>query len=124
MKLRIQGDSIRVRLTRTEVADLAAGKPVMQTTSFSPTASLLSLIAASPQAAAPLATFDSGRLVITLPQERTRCWAESDEVSIQAVQPIDDHPSLTLFIEKDFECLHHRAENVDAFPNPRARHAE
>ena len=102
MKLRIQGNSIRVRLTRTEVADLAAGKSVMQTTTFSLTASLISSIVTSPQAAAPLATFDSDRLVITLPQERTRCWAESNEMSIQAFQPIDDRASLTFLIGEGF----------------------
>ncbi len=123
MKLRIQSNSIRVRLTRVEVAALAAGKTVSQITEFTPATKLISSIRTSPQTTAPVATFDSSRIEIVLPHEPTRLWAGSDEVSIQAEQSIDVRHSLALLIEKDFECLHHREENQDAFPNPRKQNA-
>jgi hypothetical protein len=43
-----------------------------------------------------------------------------DQVSIEASQPAGAGCVLSLLIEKDFECLHSRAEgDSDAFPNPR-----
>ncbi len=119
MKLRIRGNSVRVRLTRTEVAALGAGKTVSQTTAFSPAARLISSVVVSADAKSPAARFIDSQVLVILPEQQVRHWAESDEVSISATQAVGADESLALLVEKDFVCLHHPSESVDAFPNPR-----
>jgi hypothetical protein len=125
MKLRIRGNSVRLRLNQTEVARLAAGERVEQATQFSPTSSLLSSIERAAGEPAPRATFDGRRLAVYVPDEQVRRWADSDQVGIAADQSFGGENPLRLLIEKDYECLHSRAEgDADAFPNPRMHAAE
>ncbi len=125
MKLRIQDNTLRVRLNKTEVAHLAAGGQVTQTTAFSASSQLISSVETSDHAASPTATFDAGRMTIVLPLQQARDWAESDRVSIEADQPLPAGRSLRLLIEKDFECLHRREKaDEDTFTNPRRSTSE
>lgn len=119
MKVRIQANSIRVRLTQSEVRQIAGGNSVEQTTAFSPLAKLCSRVESSSQVIKPIATFESECLILRLPAIEARHWAESDEVGIEAEQPIGDGTSLRMIVEKDFECVHPRGEDIaDAFPRP------
>ena len=121
MKLRIRGNSVRVRLTQSEVSRLATGKSVEQITEFSPTSTLVSLVKPTSQIRAATVMFRDGRLSVLLPLVDVRDWAQSNHVSIEASQAIGPDRALGILIEKDFECLHSRAEgNADAFPNPRS----
>lgn len=120
MKLRIRSNSVRIRLTRTEVARLATGERIEQVTQFSAASSFYSSIEASTDLVGPLATFDGIRMELRVPSVQMRRWAESDEVGIEAAQQVGSGKILQLLIEKDFECLHSRAErDGDAFPHPR-----
>ena len=122
MKLRIRGNSVRLRLTRSEVAQLGQGVPVEQTTWFSASSVLRSSVQPSARAMVPSAEFDQAGVRVTLPIQKVRQWASSDQVTIEAHQLVEPVTSLQIVVEKDFECIHARAEgNVDAFPNPRER---
>ncbi|GAC1666341.1 MAG: hypothetical protein NVS9B4_22020 [Candidatus Acidiferrum sp.] len=120
MKLRIQANRIRVRLTQTEVKRIAAGQKVEQVTAFSPLATLSCCIESSAQFERPTATFENQLLTLRLPLSEARHWAESEQVGIDAKQPVGDGTYLHLLVEKDFACLEPRAEEAaDAFPNPK-----
>ncbi|HVB97909.1 MAG TPA: hypothetical protein VNJ12_01065 [Candidatus Dormibacteraeota bacterium] len=120
MKVRIHANSIRVRLTQSEVSRVAGGGRVEQTTSFSPLEKLLSRVECSPQVRKPVATFGNQSLTILLPSVEARQWAQSEQIGIEADQPIGDGTFLRLIVEKDLECLQPRAEETaDAFPPPR-----
>jgi uncharacterized protein DUF7009 len=120
MKLRIQGNSIRVRLTQGEVHRLGCGGSVEQTTAFSPLAKFCSRVESSPRAQKPSATFENQCLTVSLPSVEARQWAESDQVGIEAEQPIGNGTPLRLLIEKDFECVHPHGEEIgNAFPRPK-----
>jgi hypothetical protein len=120
MKLRICGNSVRIRVTRTETARLGAGEAVEQMTEFPGKHRLISTVEPSPHASSVTAAFADGKISIVVPLAQARTWAGSDAVSIEAAQPIDSGQSLQILIEKDFQCLHSKAEeNADAFPNPR-----
>src|SRR5262245_14482204 len=120
MKIRIRGNSVRIRLTRSEVARLGEGHSVEQTTQFSNHAILKSLVEPSAGASAPLAEFNNGQVAVRLPPQLVRQWAYSDDVTIEGKQPIDAGQFLQILVEKDFECIHSRAEgDTDRFPNPR-----
>ncbi len=116
MKLRIQGDSIRLRLTVSEVAAVGGGQPVQETTHLGPRPFAHSLTPLA-DATAVDAAFDGGTMRVTLPAATARRWAETEEVSLHGVAG-----AVTILIEKDFDCLEPRAgdEKIDTFPNPKA----
>jgi hypothetical protein len=120
MKLRIRGNSVRVRLTQSEVATLGAGQSVQQTTEFSVSSRLECILVTDPGAGELTATFRDGQIRIGIPLRKARLWADSEDVGVEGRQPVAADRSLSILLEKDFECLHSRAEdNIDTFPNPR-----
>jgi hypothetical protein len=124
MKLRIRGDSIRLRLKRGEVDQIAAGTSIVEETHF-PNAVLTFRLDVSENDDAA-ASFNNGRMVVSLPKSRVLDWAGNDEVSLVAEQELSGAGSLSLLIEKDFSCLepgHHRdcEDDADTFPHPRAQ---
>jgi hypothetical protein len=68
----------------------------------------------------PSAFLSNNVLTISLPEEKTRQWAASDEVSISAEQALDDGQSLKILVEKDFSCLAPRdgEDESDMFEHP------
>jgi hypothetical protein len=119
VKLRIRGDSLRLRLTRTEVRSLRETGSVIETIHFGSSALAYELRSADVDA--PVAEFDGGRVLVRLPRAQANAWADGDEVGITAEQALDDG-ALSLLIEKDFQCLAPREgeDDVDAFPHPGA----
>ncbi len=124
MKLRIRGDSLRLRLKRGEVDQIAAGTSVVEETHF-PNAVLTFRLDVSDNNDVS-ASFDNGNLVVSLPKSKVLDWASTDEVSMFAEQKFSGTGALSLLIEKDFSCLepgHHRAceDDADTFPHPSAQ---
>lgn len=118
MKVRIHNNHLRLRFTRGEVASLEAGNPIEQTLQFSLTSRLITRIEPASVTLAS-AMFDGVLLVVYLPTQQVQHWATTDQVGIEAVQPVGDGSLLTILIEKDFECLHKdETQTPDTFPNP------
>lgn len=125
MKLRICGNSIRLRLLRNEVKALYEVGKVIHTTRFGPAVDderLIYSIESSEIATSVSCTFIEGCLAVFIPIAIVRSWARSNQVSIRAQQPISKVESLSILIEKDFQCLDRQREEDDseAFPNPLA----
>jgi len=123
MKLRVRGDSMRLRLKRGEVDQLAAGVSVVEKTHF-PGAVLTYRLDVSRNSTIS-AAFDNGSLSVSLPESKVLDWASTDEVSLFAEQRLSGSSTLSLLIEKDFKCLepgHHREceDDEDTFPHPGA----
>ena len=123
MKLRIRGDSIRLRLKRGEVEQLATGASIVEETHFPDAVLTFRLDVSENDNAA--ASFNNGSLVVSLPKSRVQNRAGNDEVSLVAEQKLAGDGSLSVLIEKDFSCLepgHHRdcEDDADTFPHPRA----
>ncbi len=121
MKLRIRGDTIRLRLKRGEVDQIAAGISVVEETHF-PDSVLTYRLDVSPDSDIS-ASLDNASLVVSLPESLVSDWAATDEVSLSAEQKISGTGSLSLLIEKDFGCIepgHHRdgEDDEDTFPHP------
>jgi len=124
MKLRIRGDSIRLRLKRGEVEQIAAGASIVEETHL-PNAVFTFRLDISENDDVS-ASFNNGSLVVNLPKSRVLNWASTDEVSLVAEQELPGAGSLSLLIEKDFSCLepgHHRdcEDDADTFPHPSAQ---
>ena len=116
MKLRIKGNSVRLRLTQSEVAQLAAEGSVRETVSFGDR-SLGYEIRSVRGAADVSADIEGISIVISVPEQAINEWARTDAISIEQ----DGTPSV--LIEKDFACLSERKneDDADAFPNPRGK---
>ncbi len=117
MKLRIKGDSIRLRLTRSEVRELVDRGRVAESTHF-PDGSVLGYeLEADAAAAAIVARSTAGALVVTVPKAAVDGWARSADVALHAELPLG-RGALQILVEKDFPCLTSRPDedDSDAFP--------
>lgn len=121
MKLRIRGDSIRMRVSQAELEQITAEGRCADRVRFPGGAALEYGVEVVPDA--PLAAeLDGGRLTLRVPRAAVDRWAGPEEVSISGEQTLDDGARLSLLLEKDFACLVPRAgeEEADLFPNPQA----
>jgi len=123
MKLRLRGNSIRLRLKRGEVGRLAAGKTLVEETQFP--GSTLSYSLCLSDNDDMLASFDNGSIAISMPKEIIPEWADTDLVSLYSVITLPDDSQLVVLVEKDFSCLepgHHRDcdDDADTYPHPSA----
>jgi hypothetical protein len=122
MKMRIKGNSIRLRLGQSEVRRVAIDGVVEESTSFGPSKQECFAYAlyASPDVSVVSASFADRRLVIRVPSGMIHQWAATDQVRIQALQRAGNDDTLMILIEKDFECIDVPSgeSQEDAFPNP------
>jgi hypothetical protein len=125
MKLRIKGDSLRLRLSQPETRRIGDGLAVHETTTFPGGARLVYALEPNGQAREIGASFSDHRLVISLPTKLGLAWASGPEVSLRAVLPLHRGGELHVLIEKDFACLKPRSsfeDESELFPNPHEAH--
>ena len=120
MKLRIRGNSIRLRLTQSEVAQLASNGCVEDSISFG-SEELRYAVAVGRNGERVKADLRDNRITIYVPADAIAKWADSEQVGIEEGQAISKG-WLHILIEKDFTCLKPRAgdEDEDTFANPLA----
>jgi hypothetical protein len=117
MKLRIKGNSIRLRLTKSEVIDLGQRKTIMETVNIGDTNFLYAVIPVDRKDLA--ASFDNGELLIAIPVDFAATWFNSEEVGISFTQKNGNGTELFILLEKDFVCLDRPFEDQsDNFPHP------
>jgi len=117
------GNSIRLRLSRTDVAEFGRAGSVESATDFgNGSGRLVYRLLSDEKAVQPVATFAGGEIFIRLPRDAAARWTGSDEVSVEADQHLNDRDVLKIIVEKDFACLNKRPGNddVDAYPHPLA----
>src|SRR3954470_1849970 len=105
MKLRIRGNSIRLRLGESEVRRVARDGEVAESTIFGKGANerFDYVLYASADESAVSAIFTNGRIVIRVPWDVIERWATTAQVSIHAIQS-GGPDELRILIEKDFRC--------------------
>ncbi len=120
MKLRIRDNSIRLRLSRSEVAVLGTEGLVGAKVAFAGGARLVYCLESSPACVDVAARFTGDELSVRLPESRVQQWVHSDDVSIEATQGLDDGGQLKILVEKDFTCLEPREgeDESDMYPHP------
>jgi hypothetical protein len=123
MKLRLQSNSIRLRLKQSEVDRfLRTGRVEERIVSGTgDQESLRYLLETNDAISAPKGSISPGSVVVQIPTTDALKWALSDQIGIEGEQAIDSKTSLRIVVEKDFACLDGSEEqNADTFPNPLA----
>jgi len=112
MKIRIKGNSVRFRLTKSDLAKLDSQRAIIETTEFMSNTFLYEIHVADFDALA--ADLVDCHMILQLPRLMLNELIESDKVGFTG------HSGLvTLLIEKDFTCLDNVEEDQsDNFPNP------
>jgi hypothetical protein len=120
MKLRLQSNSVRLRLKRSEVERLIKNGRVEERIVFGDGEGdvLRYILEISLKISTPKASYRSQVVLVQVPAEMAIRWARGDDIGIETVQAKGSQ-DLHVIIEKDFACLNGPEEqNVDTYPNP------
>ena len=119
MKLRIKGDSLRIRVTQGELDDLTTQGRVEESIHFAPGRALAYRLSVDPKASQLTAHFDRDVIEVRLPEKSAREWSSTNMVTLENTQS-QDGVDLKIFVEKDFACLAPREneDESDNFENP------
>ena len=122
MKLRIKGNSIRLRVLQHEVDDIQRGLPVVEELRFAGTEIMLRYSLRSPAQPEIVGVFfDGAEIRVCISAMTLARWARPDEVGIYSDIPLEEG-MLSVAIEKDFACLDRREEDdAGTFANPLAK---
>lgn len=119
MKIRIKGNSVRLRLSKTEVEIFCSTGRFQEQTQF-PNGLFFYAIQAKDTIEQMEAIFKENKIEITIAKHLTNDWATNSKVGFEHVIPMADNKELSLLIEKDFVCMDATAEDQsDNYPNPK-----
>ncbi len=123
MKVRLRKNTIRFRLTQTDVATLLKAGTVDDSTSFGPGADqrLSYSIRADEHGDKIAVGFCAGEIAVTVPAAALNEWLAGPQIELAGDQPIGDGEMIEIGIEKDLSCLKPRPgkDDEDTFPNPK-----
>jgi|ERR1700722_3694859 hypothetical protein len=123
MKLRINGNSLRLRVGRSEVERLLGRERLEESIQFAPQpdAKLIYALEQTPSVSVPTVRYAEREVTVFLPSSLAETWCTSDIVGISERIGLGTFGTLELLIEKDFACLDRSDEhNQDTFANPHA----
>ncbi len=118
MKLRIKGNSLRLRLSKTDVQTLFETGRVTDKISFG-TEQLLYTLKSAESVHTLEASFNMNNIVILIPDYFVQDWYGNNIVGIDSTQTTGKDQSLFILVEKDFQCLDETTEDQsDNYINP------
>ncbi len=118
MKLRIKGNSIRYRLTKTEVANFAIHKYLEEKVEFGAN-ELIYALESKDNVNEVATSFVNNKITITIPQNLANEWTSIELVGLQNEYLNEVHKKIFILVEKDFVCLDNTFEDQsDNYPHP------
>ncbi len=120
MKLRIQGNAIRYRLSKTDLETFRTAGYLEEVTDFGSRTFTYALNRL--RDGEIFAEFDNGLMVIHIPETIAKQWTDTDQVGIAHDHDVDGYGRmLHLVVEKDFKCLGKEGSDSekDNFENPK-----
>jgi hypothetical protein len=121
MKLRIKENSVRLRVTPSEVKQLLRDGVIREHVQFTanPKDRLTYSVISSLSRGTTTVAYQLGNIAVSVPEIQLKKWASSEEVGVYADVALGDDQRLSVAVEKDFACLDRSdADNEDTFPNP------
>mgnify|MGYP000856860489 CR=1 FL=1 len=120
MKIRIKGNSIRLRLTKTEIANFGEQGIIEEETQFPGGSRLCYALISKEGIENTSASFHDNRITVWVPEKIKQTWTSTDLVGFDE-KILLENGQLLLLIEKDFVCLDNTLEDQsDNYPNPNA----
>ncbi|MEA1786339.1 hypothetical protein U1E44_09575 [Arenibacter sp. GZD96] len=120
MKIRIKGNTIRLRLTRSEVATVATKGYLAEETKFSSSRFAYG-IKTKKDLTHLDAQFLEETITVFMPAAMANEWWTSEQVGYAHTVALESGETLHLLIEKDFVCMDESVEDQsDNYPNPAA----
>jgi len=117
MKIRIKGNSLRYRLTRSDVDIFASKGLVHEKINFGGAALHYDLRSSTGQQLS--AAYHDSHITIFFPAAWIKEWISSDKTGYEYTLPLDGNETLQLLVEKDFTCMDNTTEDqTDNYPNP------
>jgi hypothetical protein len=104
MKLRIKGNTIRLRLSKPEVERLSVEGVVQEQTNFGNT-SLMYAIQKEIDGTAIKAAYHNNRLTVYVPENLIGDWPINNVISLDNRLADGSLPELYILVEKDFKCI-------------------
>lgn len=117
MKIRIKGNSLRYRLTKTDISTFVQNGYLEEFTRFGN--QVLAYALQRNEGDDLSAKFENNKITLFMPSGLVSEWNETDRVGFET-----NSDGLFLLVEKDFKCLDNVAEDQsDNYPNPLAKEA-
>jgi hypothetical protein len=121
MKLRVTKNSIRMRLSQTDVQQFRETGVVDEELVIGGiSGGSLTYRLVRGKGPVVTANIESAVLTVVIPAIEADDWTATDRVGIEGSQTNDNGTDVSILIEKDFACLTPRAGDADAdsFPHP------
>ena len=122
MKLRFKGESLRLRVSRSDLERLMQDTRIEESIHFGVRPDeqwTYALELGAPEHAISM-RYTASEVAIILSKSQAKKWVDTDAVGIYGEVQGGAGP-LELIVEKDFACLDREDdENADTFPNPKA----
>ena len=111
MKLRLEENSLRLRLSAAEVAQFAQTGRVAYTIAFGPAANqtLLYALEKMPATASGTAVkvrYEAGALAVEVPATLAEEWTTTEKNGFSAQILVAEGQQLRILVEKDLDCQH------------------
>jgi hypothetical protein len=120
MKLRIKGNSVRMRLSKSEL-DLFASQGWLEEKIEFGSASLTYRLESDQRAKELHADMKGKTICVTMPDRMKKDWTGTAVVGFENKLTMQNGKALTILIEKDFVCIDNSMEDQsDNFPNPKS----
>lgn len=118
MKIRIHGNSIRIRLSKSEVAKLSKEGYLEERTNFG-NSSFSYSIQKKDSIEELGAGYSQDKISMYVPEKFLTDWPGNEVIGIESNMQIDEGQTLYLLLEKDFKCLDNVLEDQsDNYENP------
>lgn len=121
MKIRIKGNFIRYRLTKSEVKTLADTGKIVEETCFGPEESHIFRYALETKDGIDglQADFKNNTITLYLSAGAAKVWPDEERVGFENQVNVAPDQTITLLLEKDFICMDQTAEDQsDNYPHP------
>ncbi len=104
MKIRCEHNSIRLRLRKSELAQLRTERWLETSVHFPDGQVFAWELVLSEEATEMSAHFKEGRIAVCVPLAQAQAWMDTNAVGMEQFVGLPNEGSLHLLIEKDFPC--------------------
>lgn len=118
MKIRIKGNSIRIRLSKSETTIFATKGYLEERTYFGNSNFIYAVKSTEENTIS--ADFINGSITMNVPKHLIEEWTASNLVALDYNMPLGNEKNLYLLLEKDFKCIDAviTEDQSDYFENP------